>query len=103
MREHPWGIGFWMKIAESKPPSDVWIWVTAERLDQLDPKQVRDVPGRARTFDAKRQLIEQSASGKFDKVGLNPIDGMREDDLSCSSIQTTFCDPKPRLKWHTQF
>jgi hypothetical protein len=80
MREHPWGFGFWMRIAESDPPSNVWIWVTAECLDQLDPKQVRDVPGRATTFDAKRHLIEQSASAKFDNVGVNPIDGVREED-----------------------
>jgi hypothetical protein len=79
IRQHPWGFGIWMRIAESDPPSDVWIWVTAECLDQLDPNQVRDIPARAKTLEARRPLIEQSASAKFDGVGLDPRYGMHEE------------------------
>jgi hypothetical protein len=79
MRQHPWGFGFWMTIAESVPPNDVWIWVTAECLDQLNLNQVRDFPGRAKTLEAQRQLIEGAATAKFDKVGLDPRNGSHDE------------------------
>jgi hypothetical protein len=68
-----------MRVAESDPPSDVWIWVTAECLDQLNPNQVRDISRRAQTLEAQRQLIERAASAKFDTVGVDPRNGMHEE------------------------
>jgi hypothetical protein len=59
MREHPRGFGFWMRIAESDPPRNVWIWVTAECLDQLDSKTAT-LKTFVKAYNLARQLKMKS-------------------------------------------
>ena len=78
MQPPPFGFAFWMETAGAQPPEMVWVWITPSCLDSLDPSKPTANHFRAATLIAKRQLLEQSASAKFDRKGTNPADGLQE-------------------------
>jgi hypothetical protein len=78
MTRYPQGFGFGMAVDGSDPTGDVWIWVTAECLRQIDPSKNHDAGADFETVDRFREVIENAASAKFDRKGINSADGLRK-------------------------
>jgi hypothetical protein len=62
-------IGIWMSVEGRTPLQPVRVLVSYEALSQLDPANVRDLPGALENFDRFRPRIETAASRKFDRHG----------------------------------
>jgi hypothetical protein len=78
MTGYPQGFGFWMTDSAGVPPAAKWVWVTAECLRQIDPSKSHDAGSDFETVDKFREVIENAASAKFDRDGINPADGLHE-------------------------
>jgi hypothetical protein len=78
MTGYPQGFGFWMTADGGDPAGAVWIWVTAECLRQIDSSKTHDAAAGFETVDKFREVIENAASVKFDREGVNPADGLHE-------------------------
>ena len=51
-------IGFWMSVEGQTPIQPVRVLVSYEALSQLDPTNVRDLPGALENFDRFRSQVE---------------------------------------------
>jgi hypothetical protein len=65
-------IGIWMSVEGLTPIQAVRVLASYEALSQLDPANVRDLPGALENFDRVRSLIETAASRKYDRQGFDP-------------------------------
>jgi Protein of unknown function (DUF1488) len=65
-------IGIWMSVEGLTPIQAVRVLASYEALSQLDPTNVRDLPGALENFDRFRSLIETAASRKYDRQGFDP-------------------------------
>src|SRR6202022_2711670 len=65
-------IGFWMSVEGRTPIQPVRVLVSYEALSELDPTNVRDLPGALENFDRFRSQVESAASRKFEINELHP-------------------------------
>lgn len=65
-------IGIWMSVEGLTPIQAVRVLASYEALSQLDPTNVRDLPGALENFDHFRSLVETAASRKYDQQGFHP-------------------------------
>jgi hypothetical protein len=61
-----------MSVEGLTPIQAVRVLASYEALSQLDPANVRDLPGALENFDRFRSLIETAASRKYDRQGFDP-------------------------------
>jgi len=64
-------ISIWMRDAQEKL---IRVFVTCDALWELDRSNVPDWVGALETFAEKRDVIEKTASAKFDKYGADADD-----------------------------
>jgi hypothetical protein len=64
-------VGVWMSVEGRRPIQPVRVLVSYEALSQLDPTNVRDLPGALENFDRFRSRVEAAASRKFDRDGFD--------------------------------
>ena len=79
-------VGFWMTVAGSKPEKPVRVFVTYEALWELDPSNVRDMPGALENFDRFRLKVERAASNKYDRDGPDPDKYEGQDAITVMSM-----------------
>jgi|SRR6516165_6132962 hypothetical protein len=59
-------IGYWASVAGETPIQPVRVFLTCERLAEIDPSQPRDQPGAFAIFDANLADLHEFASRAFD-------------------------------------
>ena len=79
-------VGFWMTVAGSKPVKPVRVFVAYEALWELDPSNVRDMPGALENFDRFRLKVERAASNKYDRDGPDPDKYEGQDAITVTSL-----------------